>query len=139
MAKQPRGPIGLRTKHVPAEKYAESVGDRMALHALPEELTIRLERLCDLNPTGANEVIKFAIDLYNEAYDDGRMSAEEAGSSYANGIKRGKQIEQERIRYDLSELLRKWQTLCSSSSQSRAKETAESHAVRSPRCRSIRS
>lgn len=130
MAKQPRGPIVLRTTHVPAERYAESTSDKLALHVLPEELTTRLERLCDLNPTGANEMIKFVIDLYDEAYDRGRTEAEEAGSSYANGIIRGQQIEQERIRYDLSELLKKWQTLCSSSSQSRAKVTAESPAVR---------
>ena len=65
----------LRHQDVPAERYTDNLSDRMSLHALPEELLVRLERFCDLSPASAADLIRLAVELVDAGVDIGREEA----------------------------------------------------------------
>ena len=72
---KPREPL-------PAEPYTGSVSDKLALSSMPIELLEQLERLCDLNPVGAADLITFTINVLDVGRELGREEEEEDERSF---------------------------------------------------------
>lgn len=71
---------------LPAEPYTGSISDKLALSSMPIELLERLERLCDVNPVGAADLITFTIDVLDCGRELGRE--EEADDRDELGVNR---------------------------------------------------
>lgn len=81
MADSERGmgvfPVGILRPGPPsgAAKYTDNLSDRIALHAVPQELLDKLTRLCDASPTMAPDLIRFAVELFDAGIELGHDDA----------------------------------------------------------------
>ena len=51
-------------------KWTQNFSDQLALNHFPEELLRRLQRYCDLNPVGAEDLVRFAVDIFDAGRED---------------------------------------------------------------------
>ena len=51
-------------------KWTQNFSDKLALQHFPEQVLRRLKGYCDLNPIGAEDLIRFTVDVFDAGRED---------------------------------------------------------------------